>query len=497
MIRALVSSLFLLPAVVFAADPAPGATADAAPAEAPAEVVPSGPDRSAPPAVPVPALFELPDPVEHQVGGVRVLHVQVPGVRKVALRVVLHRGAEFLDGAYTAQDRALGDLWSVATATYDPAELEEVLALHQIDLSSYVGYTRSGVDLSVPAEDLAFGLDLLESVVGAPSFPAKDVKRYAKENQLFLRTQAPFSQQAVSSTALTYGWYGPDVVYGTRVVAEDWVLSSDDLAARHARLLTESPVTVFVVGDVSWEAVEPGLTRMLEGVGVEGDERPEPAWTPQGGDRVLVFGVPGATQATVALRTAGPRTGDPDRQALEWANFALGGHFLSRLNRNLREENGWTYGIGSRYTFLPARGVWNTRVQVKTENVSDAIAAIEHEITQVGQAGPTPAEKDAMVRSEVQTWNNTFANADAAANFYEAVLQQQMSVAEARANVEGLGAIEASAAAAATKQWLMPGASRLWVVVGDLEGLKAEIAELGWTDRATFATAEEALAGAY
>jgi hypothetical protein len=102
-----------------------------------------------------------------------------------------------------------------------------------------------------------------------------------------------------------------------------------------------------------------------------------------------------------------------------------------------------------------------------------------------------------MVRSEVQTWNNTFANADAAANFYEAVLQQQMSVAEARANVEGLGAIEASAAAAATKQWLMPGASRLWVVVGDLEGLKAEIAELGWTDRATFATAEEALAGAY
>ena len=121
---------------------------------------------------------------------------------------------------------------------------------------------------------------------------------------------------------------------------------------------------------------------------------PDLAAKPGNGLRVVVVHRPEAVQTVIRFYAPAPRYAAADRMSLQLLNTLLGGSFTSRLNQNLREKNGFTYGARSGYSLAPAAGFFSAGANVKSEVTGAAIRELMLELQRLG-GGPgdiTPAE---------------------------------------------------------------------------------------------------------
>jgi len=474
-------SLFIWMTALCWAD-APEGGAEPAPADedAAADEV-QMPDRSAPPSVQPPLRMDLAEPdIRALRPGLTVQLVPVEGVRKVSIQAVLHRGSHDLIGHPNAVTEAFGEQLAVATQDRDPGALEILQDLHQIELSSWFGHHRGGVYLSCPKDDLALGMELLGEVLREPAFPKADLKRSQRFQKLFYTVDGPSNLGWAARYALSYGWYPADHPYGQRpdVDAIEKVRSKD-LYTLHERWLETSPVTVLVVGDVGWDEVSPHLEAALEGLGAEGTQEPDLAIETPTGVRAIGIEGPGDAQARIVMRMAAPFRGAADRLAADRTVWALGGHFLSRLNRNLREDKGFTYGSSARYFTDDTRGAVTVAVDVKVENVEATVTEIRNEIDALIADGVAEAELDAAALAEISQWNGVRESSQTARSFYASLLRDGETVADVRARGEAGIDLSVEDTRALAETYFSPDATRLWVIAGDPEALAPQLEALG------------------
>jgi zinc protease len=472
----------------------PASAADAVPDGAPesdpladpladtVELVPDGPDRSGPPQVAPPVLLALPEPEVHPLApGVEAMLVRAPGARKVAVQVVFRQGQIELDGGVDQAGRAAGWLADAAAGGLSGAELSELADLHEVSLYSGIDLHEGGVELEVPLEDLATGLDLQAMVLREPSFPRRELKRYVTDQRLFYQVSGPTSQAALASAALAYGWFPADHPYGTRPdLAELGRLRPRALRERWQGWVHQAPVTVLVVGDVGWDQVAPAVTAMVDGLGREGPPGAGLALEPPAATRVIGVHLPGQAQVALRMRAAAPSRGAPEAPAAIALDDILGGQFLSRLNRNLREEKGFTYGARSRYQRGEQWGAITVSVDVDVENVGATITEIERELQRLVDEPVTAEELDGTRRLLAADWNRTFETASDAMGRYAAALRQGWTIEGDRARHQAVMDATADDLQAVARTWLAPDRARLWVVVADRDVVGPALEERGW-----------------
>lgn len=449
---------------------------------------PVGPDRSGPPAVPVPELLALPEPERRELApGVHSWYVRVPGVRKVAIHAVLGRGLVELDGTPNALGRATGALADVAAGDLSGAELSSERDRYEIELWSAGRLHDAEVSLVVPKDALARGVDLQRLVLSAPSFPKQDVKRWVLDQELYYTVNGPSSQAGVANAALSFAWFPADHPYGDRPdLAELEAVDGSVLRERWNTWTHEAPLTLIITGDVPWETVEPSVMALVEGLGakrIPGESLPVPAPT---GSRIVAVDMLGQSQVAIRMRMAAPARDDADLPAMLATNFMVGGHFLSRLNRNLREEKGFTYGSRSGYNFAETWGNVTFEVDVKSENVAATVLEIERELQRLVTEPVPPEEIDAMRRSLDADWNRTFETAETAMSLYRRALGNEATVGGLRERLVKVGATTPEDVARVSREWLDADHARLWVFVGDRKTLEPALAPLGvpveWID---------------
>ncbi|MFT4625499.1 MAG: zinc protease [Myxococcota bacterium] len=454
-----------------------------------------GPDRSAPPEVLPADIISQPEPAVHALWpGVVAWHVRVPSVRKVEVQVVPRIGALDLLDREDGRGEATGWLMDVAAGGWDSTELEILEDMNDLDVSSGLDQHDGTLGLSVPRDELKLGLDVLGNVVRNPTFKGGDIKLYKREMSIWYDVVAPQSQSQVARSALTHAWYPADHPYGTRTSLE--VLQSlkrKDLAGIHEQWISTAPVHVLVVGDVAWKRLEPDLRNALAGVGADADASVKRAFDPRPGTRVVAVDMPGQEQVAIQYRIDGPHSTDDEYPAMRAANWILGGHFLSRLNANLREEKGLTYGSRSSYYADETRGSVTISVDVKAENAAVAVTEIGNEVAQIRDSGVTTDELWAAYASSVSSWNDTRQSAESAMRFYRQLFDRGQTVADGKAELDALGALTPEMVQAAAAKWLAPDAPQLWVFVGSRDALEPQLAELGLEPEWT--TAREAIDG--
>jgi len=440
------------------------------------------PDRSAPPAVSPPVRMELSEPEAHQLSeAVTVKLVRVPGVRSVEISTILHRGTHDLTGGPTELAQALGSQIDIATQERDADALSMIQDLHEITVYSWIGHHRGGVELACPKDELSLGVELMSEVLLEPAFPKADLKRAQRFRKLYYKVDGPSSLGAASRSAMSFAWNPADHAYGARPVVKDIAkVKSRQLVELHREWLAESPVTVLVVGDVSWADVEPLLKAALGGIGTAGKQRPDLPIEQPTGLRVIGIEAPNEEQAKISLRMAAPIQDADDRVAAEMTNWAFGGHFLSRLNRNLREDKGFTYGSRSRYYNSETRGFITVSVDVKVENVGAAITEIEREIDALVSDGATESELGASALDEITWWNEVLESASTAASFYGSLVADGETVAEVRARGETALGVTIEQTIAVANDWLAKDKTRFWVIGGDRAELDPQLEALGF-----------------
>jgi zinc protease len=270
--------------------------------------------------------------------------------------------------------------------------------------------TRASLDSSrVGTESLtrnfADVLALLANVVLHPTFPQAEIDRVRSERlaALVQEKDDPFSVASrVSSAAL----YGPKYTYGYPDIGTSESLKSakrEELLHFWQQNYLPSNAALIVTGNIKLAELKPLLEKQF-GEWKGGNAPALNMGAPESSDaKLILVDRPDAPQTTLLLFSLGPARSTPDYPQLEVMNSELGGLFSSRINMNLREEHGYTYGAGSFFSYHVAPGPLIVYSDVRTDATAPATTEIFKELRRMRDTQMTPEElksaKDSIAQS--------------------------------------------------------------------------------------------------
>jgi predicted Zn-dependent peptidase len=282
-------------------------------------------------------------------------------------------------------------------------ELADAVDFLGADLNATSGIDSSAVRLHVPVARLAEALPLMADVALRPTFPREDLERL-RQQRLTSLIQAKDDAATLSALAFSHVLYGREHRFGTATMGTAETIKSftpDDLRAFYASRFTVATSTMLVVGDVTPDRVLP----LLEGQ-FGSWKSAAPASTPVNpvpGPRlrreVFLVDKPGAPQSQIRIGRIGVSRSTPDYFPIQVMNTVLGGSFSSRLNMNLREEHGYSYGATSQFDMRQQEGPLYAAAGVQTDKTAEALTEFFKELTNIRQ--PVPADELARSKSYV------------------------------------------------------------------------------------------------
>jgi len=239
---------------------------------------------------------------------------------------------------------------------------------------------------------LAEALALYADVIVRPDLPPAELERQRRRRLVRLQQledQPSYVARVACQRAIFHDHpYGrPDLGTPASVTA----ITHDDVAAYWMAHAVPGNSTLIAVGDVTRAELEESLQGGLAGWPEGPVRRVElPAPTPLAGRSVYLVDRPGAVQSVIQVGHVGAARSDAEYPALQVVNTVLGGQFVSRLNLNLREDRGYTYGVRSSFDFGLVPGTFTVSTSVHTEVTAQALAQILLELA--GIAGPRPVD---------------------------------------------------------------------------------------------------------
>jgi zinc protease len=348
-----------------------------------------------PPAGPVRGFDFPPVHAEALDNGLRIRSVQVGRLPLVTAMLVLDAGEGLLDDSRAGLAALTGDCLEGGTAKRTGAELAEMLEAIGAGLSIETGWDSTTVFLSCMADRLDDAMGLLAEVILQPTFPDDEVERIRGQRLAAIRQREmdPAGIATTASRRLTYVEGAPygRPLGGTRESVGLFVPDSavGFVAARYR----PKGSGLVVVGDVDAGQVR-SLAETHFGEWSGGTElRPEIDAEPRTRERgIVVVDRKDAVQSEIRISHVGQARSTPQYFPLRVLNTVLGGAFMSRLNLNLREEHGFTYGVRSRFLVRRGAGPWCVSTAVGTDVTANAVQEAVTEITTLVAEGPTEEE---------------------------------------------------------------------------------------------------------
>lgn len=257
------------------------------------------------------------------------------------------------------------------------------------------GYDVATLQLHTLSDVLDGTLDFLRAVVREPAFAPAEVARVRDELADELERERD-EADVVADHTLVRAIYG-DHRYGTPSSGEPDPVRArerEEVVGFHRRRYTAAGTTIVACGDVRAEALRDAVAERFGGWTAGADPGPTEA-PPSEAERageVLVVDRPASAQAEVRLGTVGMAYGDDGHFPALVGNAILGGLFNSRVNMNLREEKGWTYGASTGFHYRRLPGPFVAGAAVETGAAGAALEEFLGEIRGVWERPPDEEE---------------------------------------------------------------------------------------------------------
>jgi len=363
------------------------------------------PDRSKAPQTGAPPTLKLPAIQKRQLSnGLPVWIVELHEVPVVqANLVVLSGSGDDPTGKFGVANLTASMLLEGA-GSRSALEIADAVDFLGADLLANSGSDSSAVRLHVPVARLAEALPIMADVALRPTFPNEELQRLRAE-RLTNVIQARDDPETIGQLAFARILYGTTHRYGTAQAGSAQTIQSftvNDVKAFYSSVYRPDNAALIVVGDVTADRVVPMLETQFG------------SWRPQGAApqhatlatppmpaarQIYLVDKPGAAQSQIRIGwVAAPRS-TPDFFPIQVMNTVLGGAFSSRLNLNLREKNGYTYGASSLFDMRSAAGPFVAAAGVQTDKTADALKEFFNELTAIGQ--PVPADELARAKHYV------------------------------------------------------------------------------------------------
>ncbi len=419
--------------------------------------------------------------------GLTVLRCHRPGQRVVAVEVLLaaplEAEPEGLEGVATMMARG----FSEGTATHTAEEFADALERCGATLESHADHPGVRLTLDVPASRLAKALPLLADAVREPAFPEDEIARLVANRLDEIPHELANPARRASFALSAELWPAGSRLSRPRLGTAESVSRVDAAAVRafyraHVRPATS---TVVVVGDLEGTDLDALLAGTLGAwTGGTAAARPVPAAVADDHARVVIVDRPGSVQTQLLIARAGGDRHDAVWPAQVLGVYSLGGTLTSRLDRVLREEKGYTYGVRSVAQVLRSApdgtGVSLLAISgsVATEVTGPALADTWQVLRTLAEEGLSDEERDASVQNLVGVAPLRYETASAVAGTFADQVEQHLPddfQARLYERLATTGTVEATAAVVNA----FPRDRLVVVLVGDAAAIEKPVTELG------------------
>ena len=354
---------------------------------------------------PPPALH-LPAPQEFTLAnGLKVYLVEEHALPVLSAEVVSRAGSADDPAEKSGLATLTSEVMSDGTATRDLTQLAIDEERIGTNVETGAGMESGTESMDVLTSHLAEGMNLLADVAEHPGFRAEDVERRRKQRLVRIAQET----DNVQSMAMRVG---PKLVFGDEPYGRSGAgttesvgaIAQADLSAFYAAHYGPHDSALILAGDVTHAQAE-SLAREYFGKWNDKTEAAQaiPAAPAPQPTHVVIVDKPGAPQTALEAFGIGVPANSPDDEVLTVMNYTLGGSFASRINMNLREVHGYTYGASSRFMGYLDGGIFAAGGLVRTDVTGPAAKELMSEIRNF-PAKPSSAEelaeaKEASVRS--------------------------------------------------------------------------------------------------
>jgi len=356
--------------------------------------------------------FRVPRPEEFTLAnGLRVVVVNQPALPIVNARIIVKAGSVYEPAEKNGVAQLTASLMDEGVRGMTGSQIAARMERLGAQFQTGAGYASASASVAALKPALAEALEVAGRTVIEPTFPADEFAR-VRTQTIAQYVQNLATVEGLSGEAFSRALFQPSAPYsrpvsGTRETLEALTLA--DVQAWHARMYSPRNAMLVLVGDVNVAEARQIAERALgrwSGPAVQLPAVSNPV-QPVSGTRLILVDRPGSVQSGVYVGQASLGYGDPDYFPMVGLSNVLGGGFKARVNMNLREAHGWTYGAFTSFSPLSGVGLFAISASVRTNATDSAVAEAVREYRRVATEPVPAAELTSTLSNVVGSFPNS------------------------------------------------------------------------------------------
>ena len=431
-------------------------------------------DRSEPPQLGPPPTLNLPPIQKFQLAnGLPVVLMEKHQVPLVQINVVVKAGRVNDPVDQTGLASLTMDMLDEGAGKRDALALADAIDYLGARISTSAGYHASRISLHTPLNKLDSALVLLRDIVLDPTFPEQELERLRKE-RLTTLMQWHDQPNTIASILTNRALYGENHPYGETSIGTEKSIRSftvENLKDFYHTNFLPNNSAILVVGDVKPDEI---VQKLENAFGQWKSGKVVPVKLPKVEQvqtrKILLVDKPGAAQSVISIGRIGLPRETKDYYAALVMNTILGGSFTSRLNQNLRETHGYTYGAGSYFMFLTDPGPFIARSSVQTEVTDKALQEFMKELNDI--RSPVTEEELARAKNYISLrYPRNFETVDEIADQLEDLIIYHLSDDYFNKYISNIMAVSGEQVQQTADKYIVPGQVDI-IIVGDREKIE-------------------------
>ncbi|HYK87398.1 MAG TPA: pitrilysin family protein [Acidobacteriota bacterium] len=422
--------------------------------------------------LPVPELFLLPN-------GLTIYLVEQHSLPIVSANLIILSGSERNPSGLPGLSSFTAEMLDEGTGRRSALEI----AFEADQLGATLS-TGSSTDLSYIAvrtlkKNIDPALELMSDVLLRPEFPEHEIER-VRHDRLTQILQQKDNPHVLATKVFINCVYGPEHPYGTTEVGTEEsnkATGRSELARFWKSGYVPGNAALVVAGDMT----QGELRKLGERHLGHWEGRADPFQLPPLGSkavrRVVIVDKPDSPQTALRLGHVGVTRSNPDYVSIEVMNTGLGGLFSSRINLNLRERHGYTYGASSAFLFRRGQGPFVVATGVRTDVTANAVAEVFNEIDRMRTTLPTPEELATARDSIARSLPGLFETSPQAASSIGQLFAHNLPTDYYQNLPDQIDSVSAEEVRRAAEKYLKP-EEMIVVAVGDREQIESQLEKL-------------------
>lgn len=413
--------------------------------------------------------------------GLDVFVVSKPELPKVAVSLSTRAGSVADPAGKAGTASMTNRVIRRGTDSLSAIEIDERLGNLGTSIGGGAGRESGGLSMEVLTRNLDPAMAIMADIAMNPSFPQDEFER-EKKQALDGLAQAASNPNAVANRVAYMLAFGKDHPYGrptSGLPSTVEKITRDDLVAFHDRYWKPGSSALVFVGNLSLEeAVAKARQHFGSWSGGSAPTVNIPAANTSAAGKVYLIDRQGAAQTVVNHILRAPERRSDDYYALSLANTVYGGGFGTRLNLNLREDKGYSYGVFAFPNFLAKDGIWLASGGVQTDKTKESAVEFMKELKYI--AGEKPISKEELEtarKARVRGYAQQFESYGRIAGQILALWQEGLPMTELQNEPEELGKLTLAEVNAVAQKYAKPSGTAL-LLVGDLSKIEQGIREL-------------------